>query len=161
MEIYSGYVPGTISAITGLHARYYSQNWGFGLYFEAKVATELSEFLLRYEPKRDGIWLLMDPNGIYGSIVIDGIHHREKGGHLRWFILDETLFGRGYGKRLLGNAIDFCKDRKYKKIYLWTFEGLDRAKALYLSFRFRLQEERIGTQWGKEVKEQLMVLEFS
>ncbi|GAJ20768.1 unnamed protein product, partial [marine sediment metagenome] len=38
-----------------LHGTYYHDHWGFGLYFEAKVATELSEFLQRYDKSSDGI----------------------------------------------------------------------------------------------------------
>jgi hypothetical protein len=36
----AGYVPGGIGRVTELHATYYHQEWGFGLFFEAKVATE-------------------------------------------------------------------------------------------------------------------------
>ena len=44
-----GYVPGTIGRIAELHALYYSREWGFGKFFEAKVATELSEFVSRLD----------------------------------------------------------------------------------------------------------------
>ena len=53
-----GYSPGVIGDITKLHADYYSKKWGFRLYFEAKVATELSEFLNRFDKNRDGIWVV-------------------------------------------------------------------------------------------------------
>lgn len=160
MEIHYGYLPGAIGAIAALHARYYSKHWGFGLYFEAKVATELSQFLLRFEPERDGIWLLMDKGEIYGSIAIDGIEVLE-GAHLRWFIVEEGLWGKGYGKNLLEAAMGYCNEKGYKKVYLWTFEGLNRARRLYESYGFRLVKEQIGVQWGKEVKEQKLVWQIS
>ena len=56
--ILKGYRPGVIGRLAELHATYYYENWGFGLFFEAKVATELSEFLSRYEESRDGFWTL-------------------------------------------------------------------------------------------------------
>ncbi len=157
MILLNHYLPGAIGAITGLHAGYYSKHWGFGLYFEAKVARELSEFLMRFDPNSDGIWLLVENEKIYGSVVIDGIHHREEGAHLRWFIVDQSLWGRGYGRELLGKAVGFSKEKGYQKIYLWTFEGLNRARHLYDSFGFVVAREQIGDQWGKEVKEQMMV----
>ena len=42
--ISEGYKPGCIGKITQLHAAYYAASHGFGLEFEAKVASELSEF---------------------------------------------------------------------------------------------------------------------
>jgi hypothetical protein len=57
IKIESGYVPGSIGRISELHGTYYHEHWGFGVYFEAKVATELSEFLRRYDGNRDGIWI--------------------------------------------------------------------------------------------------------
>lgn len=160
MEIHYGYIPSTIGAIAALHAHYYSKYWNFGLYFEAKVATELSEFLLRFEPERDGIWLLTGDGKIHGSIAIDGIKASE-GAHLRWFIVEEGLWGKGHGKALLQAAMGFCKEKGYKNVYLWTFEGLHRARRLYDSFGFRLVQEQIGLQWGKEVREQRLVWESS
>ena len=45
----TGYIPGSIGRIVELHATYYHPNWGFGLFFEAKVAKDLSEFLSRFD----------------------------------------------------------------------------------------------------------------
>jgi len=75
--IKSGYIPGSIGRIAELHGNYYHRDWGFGLYFEAKVATELSAFLQRFDEKRDGIWLAEQNGRIEGAIVIDGIHAEE------------------------------------------------------------------------------------
>lgn len=38
-KIESGYIPGSIGRIAELHGTYYHDHWGFGLYFEAMVAT--------------------------------------------------------------------------------------------------------------------------
>ncbi len=55
-EMARGYVPGALGRIASLHGSYYQEHWEFGLFFEAKVATELAEFLKVYEPERDGFW---------------------------------------------------------------------------------------------------------
>ena len=47
VEILGGYIPGSLGRVAELHGMYYQQHWGFGLFFEAKVATELAEFLGR------------------------------------------------------------------------------------------------------------------
>lgn len=153
-EITDGYTPGTIGRISELHGKYYFDHWRFGLYFEAKVATELSEFLQRYDSSRDRIWIATVNSRVEGSVVIDGIHAETKGAHLRWFIVSDALKGKGVGKKLLESAIDFSNTQGYKKIYLWTFEGLDAARHLYENAGFRLTKQQCGAQWGTTVNEQ-------
>jgi GNAT superfamily N-acetyltransferase len=157
-RIENGYIPGSIGRIAEFHGTYYHDHWGFGLYFEAKVATELSEFLQRYDKNSDGIWIATLNGRAEGSVVIDGIHAENEGAHLRWFIISDTLRGRGVGGQLIKRAIDFCKSKRYKTIYLWTFEGLDAARHLYEKAGFKLIKQQSGVQWGTEVTEQYFEL---
>ncbi len=149
-----GYSPGAIGRITELHARYYHQHWEFGLFFESKVASELVEFLSRFEENRDGLWTAVANKQIVGAIAIDGIHADAGEAHLRWFILAPEYQNVGTGNRLLGQAIDFCRKAKFDRIYLWTFSGLDAARHLYEKYCFRFVAEQAGSQWGKRVFEQ-------
>lgn len=158
IKIEKGYVPGLIGRISELHGTYYHEHWGFGLYFEAKVATELSEFLRRYDENRDGIWASSVNGRVEGSIVIDGIYAEKEGAHLRWFILSDALRGKGVGKELISKAMEFCRAKRYKKAYLWTFEGLHAARHLYENAGFELVKEQKGLQWGTEVNEQYFEL---
>ena len=158
LRIESGYIPGSIGRIAELHSTYYHEHWGFGLYFEAKVATELSEFLQRFEKNRDGFWLALENDRIEGSIVIDGINAENEGAHLRWFILSDALKGKGVGRKLLERALDFCKIKGYKKVYLQTFEGLNAARHLYEEVGFQLIKQQSGVQWGSPVNEHYFAL---
>ena len=150
----SGYIPGAIGRIAELHGTYYSKHWGFHLFFESKVAIELSEFLRRFNESRDGFWIARIVQKIVGSIAIDGIRQESEGAHLRWFIMAPESQGHGIGKKLLNEAIGFCRRKKYGRIYLWTFAGLDPARHLYEKFGFKLCEEHEGEQWGKAMTEQ-------
>lgn len=152
--IISGYIPGAIGRITELHAEYYSKEWGFDLFFESKVAGDISEFLSRFDPSRDGFWIARKGNDIIGSIAIDGIKGMNNGAHLRWFIVKPEYHGQGIGSRLIKEAIEFSKKAGFSKIYLWTFKGLEQARHLYEKHGFRLVFEKQGTQWGKKVLEQ-------
>ena len=153
-RIEKGYIPGSIGRIAEIHGVYYHEHWGFGPFFEAKVASELAEFIGRFDDKRDGLWTASLRGRIEGSIAIDGIHAEDMGAHLRWFIVSASLHGGGIGSRLITAATRFCGNRGYRRIYLWTFEGLDPAKHLYEKNGFKLMEQRRGTMWGTEVKEQ-------
>jgi len=154
IKIEKGYVPGSIGRVAELHGIYYYKNWDFKFFFEAKVATEISEFLGRYNEKQDGFWIASIGGRVEGSITIDGIHAEKEGAHLRWFIISDVLRGKGFGNCLMNKAIDFCREKKYQRIYLWTFKGLDAARHLYEKNGFKLVEEFTGDQWGTKVEEQ-------
>lgn len=155
-----GAVPGAIERIAELHADYYGQNWGFGAFFKNKITTGVATFLGRFDSHRDRLWTVCVQGRVEGAIAIDGIHAETEGAHLRWFILGENLRGRGLGNRLLAEAIGFCRERGYARIYLWTFEGLLASRHLYEKFGFSLVESRPGSQWGKEMTEQKLVLDL-
>ena len=154
LAIKDGYLPGAIGRITELHSAYYWKQWGFGLYFESKVAVELSEFLSRFDKNKDGIWLATLNGRIEGSLIMDGIHAEDKGVHLRWFIVSGHMQGKGIGRLLISRAMDFYRIKQYHKIYLWSFEGLNAARHLYENAGFRLVRQKRGVQWGTEVNEQ-------
>jgi len=160
-EIRSGYSPGAIGRIVELHGSYYAAHWGFGAFFEARMARELAEFVDRFDPKRDGLWTTMVAGRIAGSIAIDGSRPGDGEAHLRWFILDPGLHGRGIGRRLLDEAVGFCRRRDQRRVALWTFAGLDAARRLYEQAGFLLAEERRGAQWGIEVTEQRFELHLT
>ncbi|MCI3205196.1 MULTISPECIES: bifunctional helix-turn-helix transcriptional regulator/GNAT family N-acetyltransferase [Pandoraea] len=151
-QITEGYQPGCIGDIASLHARYYAAHWGFGAFFEKKVATGLAEFAGALPSDGKALWLYVENGRTLASLAIDG--NLETGvAHLRWFIVDDVLRGTGVGRRLMSNAMAFV-DARFRETYLWTFKGLDAARHLYESNGFRLTEEFEGDQWGSKVTEQ-------
>jgi GNAT superfamily N-acetyltransferase len=154
----SDYIPGAIGRVTEMHAVYYQQSWGFGQFFESKVAAELSSFLDRFDKTRDGFWTACMGGVVEGSVAIDGKNAASEGAHLRWFIMSPGLQGQGAGNTLMEKAIGFCKACGYTHVYLWTFEGLHAARHLYEKFGFKLSEQTQGSQWGTTVLEQKFTL---
>lgn len=150
----TGYIPGLIGRVAEMHAKYYSQEWKFGRYFEAKVATELSDFINNYDETKDCIWSLLIQGCIEGTITIDSTSEKPGVAHLRWFILSENYRGTGAGNELMRLSLDFCKQKDIGRVYLWTFRGLLPAGHLYQKYGFELVEELQGTQWGTTVTEQ-------
>jgi len=153
-KIVKGYLPGSIGRVAELHGEYYSRHWGFGAFFEAKVAAGLAEFINRYDEKRDGFWTVSVDGRIEGSIAVDGIDAAGKGAHLRWFIIAENFQQNGMGTKLFDAAIGYCRSRDYRRVYLWTFEGLTIAGGLYRKYGFELVEQHPGDSWGTRVNEQ-------
>ena len=140
----TGYSPGALGRIIELHGTYYAKHWNLGLYFEAKVAKEMAEFLSRLNPQHDGIWYAQIDETIVGCIVIDGHQKDTEGARLRWFIIDPAYQGRGIGKQLMDAAMSFCREKAFHRIYLTTFAGLDTARHLYEKHGFKVCAEMDG-----------------
>jgi GNAT superfamily N-acetyltransferase len=154
LEIVKGFIPGALGRVVELHGEYYARDWGFGVFFEAKMAADMAELANRYDERRDGLWTVSQAGRVEGSIAIDGRGAPAGAALLRWYIVSDALRGRGSGRRLLATAVDFCRDRGYPRVSLWTFAGLDAARHLYEHSGFQLAEEQRGSRWGKEVTEQ-------
>ncbi len=160
-KLTTGYTPGAIGRMAELHASYYSRYWNFGMFFEAKVATDMSAFLQRFNAATDGFWVVVSHDTVEGGIAIDGARAADEGAHLRWFIVSDTLRHQGVGNRLMTSALDFCRRVGHPSVYLWTFEGLVPARHLYEKYGFVLAEEHPGDQWGTTVTEQKFVLDLA
>jgi len=150
----SGYYPGVVGKITEIHAVYYHENWGFDASFETEVGKEISEFIERFDAERDGLWVATKNGEFAGAIAIDGHDAFTDGVRLRWFIVVPEYQKSGIGKELILRSIEFCKRKGYPKVYLWTFEGLTKARRLYEAVNFELGEENEIAQWGQTIKVQ-------
>jgi GNAT superfamily N-acetyltransferase len=60
------------------------------------------------------------------------------GARPRRFIVAPEFHRLGIGRRLMLEAVDFCRKARYGRIYAWTFQGLDRARSPCESAGFRL-----------------------
>jgi len=152
--IWQGYFPGVIGQITEAHAAYYHTHWGFDVRFETQVARELAEFAAGFDPDRDGLWVARREGRFAGSIAIDARFAQTAGARLRWFIVDPKFQGAGVGASLIGRAMQFCIEKGYPLVYLWTFEGLAAARRLYEKHGFILSEEHAVAPWGPTIREQ-------
>jgi GNAT superfamily N-acetyltransferase len=72
---------------------------------------------------------------------------------LRWLLLVPEVRGQGIGRRLVKEALDFCKDAGYSSVFLWTVNTLPVAANLYQSVGFRKTEELTHELWGRTVTE--------
>jgi GNAT superfamily N-acetyltransferase len=154
----TGYYPGSIGRVVETHAVYYHEHWGFDVSFESQVARELGEFMGRFDAGKDGFWTVGDKNRFLGAIAIDGANVDNEGARLRWFIVSTDCQGKGIGKILIDEALEFCRTVGHRKVHLWTFRGLDPARRLYENAGFTLDQEHEITQWGGRIIEQKFVL---
>lgn len=143
--------PGDLGYITYLHGILYARECGFDSTFEPYVAIPLSNFMKENNP-RSRIWITEENTKIQGCMAIVCID--DETAQLRWFLLEPSMRGKGIGKRILEEGIQFCKERGYKSIILWTVNLMEAAIHLYKKYGFKLKEEKKHILWGKDLIEQ-------
>ena len=158
IEIVAGYRPGWIGRVAEMHAAHYSRHWGFGQFFESTVASGAAEFTGRLDHPRNQAWAAIHDGRIVGSIAIDGEDLGDNQAHLRWFIMDPALRGRGLGRRWLDEAIAQARRIGAPQRQLWARAGLGAAAHLCGAAGFVLTEEVVADQWGRSVAERRLAL---
>lgn len=154
----TGYYPGVIGEIVGLHGSYYHEHWDFDKTFEVEVAIELAEFMHRFDDDRDGFWVATSDDEFLGSISLDGKTVEDEGVRLRWFIVAPEAQGLGVGTRLMETALSFAAEKGYERVFLWTFEGLTSARKIYDRFGFEVIHQERVVEWGRELLQQKLML---
>jgi N-acetylglutamate synthase-like GNAT family acetyltransferase len=146
MTIRTDIRPGDLGSVIDLHGVVYAREYGLDHTFEGYVAAGLGEFAKSYDERRDRLWLAEESGRIVGSIAIvgsaDGI------AQLRWFLVDPEARGSGLGRRLLREALGFCRDLGYRSVFLWTLCGLEAAAYLYVQAGFQRTEQKKHEIWG-------------
>ena len=90
-----------------------------------------------------------------GALTIDGPRPEtgRDAARLRFFILDESLRGRGLGRYMLVEAVQFCREKGYQHLFLTTLPGLEAAMRLYSAYGFREVAKSKETFHGSEFPE--------
>jgi N-acetylglutamate synthase-like GNAT family acetyltransferase len=143
--------PGDIGYLTYLHGTLYAKEYGWDHTFEAYVAGPLSEFA-KSNNDRERVWIVEKDEKVAGSIAI--VEASKEEAQLRWLLLHPDLRGDGIGRKLVEEAISFCRDSGYSLVFLWTVSELAAAARLYRSMGFQKTEESANALWGTEVIEQ-------
>ncbi|AQX04791.1 bifunctional helix-turn-helix transcriptional regulator/GNAT family N-acetyltransferase [Elizabethkingia meningoseptica] len=147
-----GLKPGDIGYLIYLHGILYSKESGYSQQFEAYVAKTFYDFFEHYSPEHDRIWLAEYNQQIIGSVAI--INHSEHEVQLRWFLTHPVFRGTGIGKKLLNTALDYCRERNYKNVFLLTTSVQQRAIEMYKKAGFVQTQATELNQWGKTMHEE-------
>ena len=136
----------------------YAEEYGFDISFDLYVAEGLANFIKNFESDKERLWVMEMNSKISGSIAI--VKAEESVAQLRWFLLTPETRGMGIGKKLVNETVDFCKDKGYSKIILWTFDELDAARGLYENFGFKIVKTEKHEIWGQRLTEELWELDL-
>jgi len=139
---------GDLGRIVALHGEIYDREAeGYGLRFEAFVARTIAEFVLD-NAARGRVWLAEQGDELVGCCAIA---HRGQGvGQLRWVLARREVRGAGLGRRLVEQALEYCRQQGMGRVFLETTDGLEASRRLYDSLGFRLVSETREELWDGE-----------
>jgi GNAT superfamily N-acetyltransferase len=140
IEVHQGYEPGLVGRVGELHGRYYAEAWGSGAPFEIMMTREFCDFIEDYDSERDLVLSAHKDGVMIGFIAILGQKVKPEGVQLRFFLVDPAYHGLGAGKTLLKRALEWCREKDFSQVFLWTVDNLPQSRGLYESFGFRVTE---------------------
>lgn len=144
--------PGDIGDIIKLHGVLYAKEFAYNIEFEQYVLKTFVEFLPAYDPAKDRIWLATWHGELVGLIAIV---HRGKGkAQLRWFLIQPAFRGIGLGKKLMDDAMAYCRKQSFKHVYLLTTHQQDKAAQLYTRAGFVKTGTEPQRLWGHDLYEE-------
>ncbi len=120
--------------------------------FSAYVDKIVYDFVDRFHPETDCLNIL-ECNGVpAGSIAIKKAG--EDTAQLRFFMLEPEMRRRGYGNRLMDMALDFCRSKGYRTVFLLTITAQVIARHIYETHGFYKVSSSDRSEWGEGVIEE-------
>ncbi len=149
--------PGDLGYVAYRHAVLYSREYALDPIFESYVLESLLPYARN--PQGGKLWIAESEGRIAGFIAIIDINSET--GQLRWFLIEPEFRGRGLGQRLMACAMEYCREKIFRQVYLWTFHGLDAACHLYENHGFALTESIPNDTWKQGIVEERWELTLS
>lgn len=112
----------------------------------------------KFDPEKDCMFILECDGNASGCVAIT--HTEEHTAQLRYFFLEPELRGLGAGTNLLNTALEFCRQKKYRHVFLWTVSAQEAARVLYRNAGFTITETSENESWGVPVLEEKWELDL-
>jgi DNA-binding MarR family transcriptional regulator/GNAT superfamily N-acetyltransferase len=141
--------PGDMGWVIGRHAAVYAAEYGYDERYEALVARLVSDFLTKYDVRRERCWIAEQGGQPVGSVFLmaDSKHVAR----LRMLFVDPSARGLGIGKRLVEESVQFAERAGYGRIVLWTQRNLSTARHLYARAGFAVVSSKQHDSWGPKL----------
>jgi len=141
--------PGDIGWIIHRHGALYAEEYGFDERFEALVAQIAVAFIENFDAARERCWIAECHGGVAGAVLL--AKESEDVAKLRLLYVEPRARGLGIGSRLVAECIGFARQRRYRKITLWTNDVLVTARHIYQAAGFRLVREEPHRSFGRDL----------
>ncbi|MDD4843641.1 MAG: helix-turn-helix domain-containing GNAT family N-acetyltransferase [Anaerotignum sp.] len=149
--------PGDIGYIIYMHGWIYGNEYNYSSVFESYVAMSFYEYLQDYNSNPSRLWIAEHNHEIIGCIGVVGHDDRAQ---LRWFLLHPNYRGIGLGKRLLNEAMTFCRENSFRRAYLLTSNDLELAISMYQKVGFVKVAAKENNSWRSDLTELVFEIEL-
>jgi GNAT superfamily N-acetyltransferase len=126
---------------------------------EAFIAQIVADYAATQDPTREQAWIA-EVNGRRVGCV-SCVRKDNATAQLRILLVTDEGRGRGLGRRLVQQCIDFARAAGYQKMVLWTNDPLAAARHLYLEAGFRLTDEGPHHSFGVDLVGQSYQLDLT
>lgn len=150
--IIRNFIPGDINYVISRHRVLYEEEYGLTSIFSDYVDKGVHHFAENYDKNCECMLIAEVEKKLVGSIVI--AKSDDSIAQLRYFLIEPKMRGRGLGHRLVKMALDFCREKGYKHVFLETISSLITARHIYKSHGFTLTSSRKNLTWGENVLEE-------
>jgi GNAT superfamily N-acetyltransferase len=145
-------LPGDAGYMIHLHGSLYAKEAGYNLEFETSVCKSFYEFLEAYNTSKDQVFLASHGTQIVGTIAVSALSRYIV--QIRWFLVHPDFRGLGLGKKLLNEALAFCREKGFQKVYLMTTNKQVTAADLFRKVGFRKTGDKQMNMWGVHLSEE-------
>lgn len=137
--------PGESSLVVYFYYTLFEQQFDFLPNTEKYFLQAMTE--LFDDSNGNRLWVVEEAGEIKGSICI--IKKGDSSAQLRLFGLDPALQGKGIGKQLMQKGMDFCSEKGYSHVMLWTIDICESACRLYRQFGFEKTDSKPNGTWAR------------
>ena len=146
------FAPADSQWLVARHQDLYTLEQGVDASFGPAMAAVLQRYCESHDPACECGWVAVAGQRRIGSVFC--IRQDDTTARLRLFFLTPEARGRGLGKKLLRDCMQFARHAGYREMMLKTHEKREKSGSLYAAFGWQAAAPRRVRIYGADLLEQ-------
>src|SRR5260370_25506888 len=141
--------PGDIGGVVARDGELCAQEYGWDSTLEGLVAEIAGAFLSHFDEQRERCWIAERNGERVGCVFL--VKKSKTIAKLRLLLVEPSARGLAIGTKLVHECLAFARQSGYRKLTLWTNDGLHAARRIYEGAGFRLVKEEKHHSFGHDL----------